>query len=109
MVISNRLKAYAERFENSGAWGREFTKWSGNPVPLKETIKAELEYVVDWYTKNYNNLCTQFEIDTEIVQIVAPRPSNRIFTLDGRKVRTENINSLPKGLYIIDGRKILVK
>ena len=50
-----RLDKYAGQFVASGAWEREYEKWNGNPVPLKESIADELEYVKEWYRENYEN------------------------------------------------------
>ena len=107
--IARRLDHYAELFTSSGAWKREHEKWNGNPVPLKECIADELEYVKDWYKKNYESLCTQFGIDvpTGIISKASYSPStNSIFTLDGRKMDEKAI--LRKGVYIVNGKKVIV-
>lgn len=107
--ISERLDHYAEQFTSSGAWEREFAKWNGNPVPLKESVDDELEYVKDWYWKNYVSLCTQFGIDvtTGIVNISTNQPSGHcIYTIDGRRISQKDIQ---KGIYIVNGKKIVVR
>lgn len=38
-----------------------------------------------------------------------PLTNNHIYTLTGRKVQAETINSLPKGIYIIDGKKVIIR
>ena len=55
--VCSLIDAYGESFMESGAWQREYEKWNNNPVPLKADIKEELEYVKDWYGRNYENLC----------------------------------------------------
>ena len=108
-TIAKRLDDYAEMFTSSGAWEREYAKWNGNPVPLKENIKDELEYVKGWYTKNYENLCAQFGIDNTmgISNAISYRiESGVIYTIDGRKI---NENIIRKGVYIVNGRKFVVK
>ena len=38
-----------------------------------------------------------------------PLTNNPIYTLTGRKVQAEAINSLPKGFYIINGKKMIIR
>ena len=38
-----------------------------------------------------------------------PLTNNRIYTLTGREVQEEAINSLPKGFYIINGKKAIIR
>ena len=107
--ISNRLDAYGKLFTVSGAWSREYEKWNGNPVPLKEDITEELEYVKDWYAKNYVQLCQQFgvEIPTGIVNVKSvAKPRSGIYTIDGRRIES---GVLRKGIYIKNGKKILIR
>ena len=91
----------------SGAWEREYLKWNGNPVPLKESIFDELEYVKDWYRKNFENLCAQFGVPLPIgiTHTASQSPDNPIFTMDG----IQHHKVTRKGLYIINGKKILMK
>lgn len=51
-----RLDDYASRFIESGAWAREYNKWNGNPVPLKENLMEEVEYAKKWYANNAVNM-----------------------------------------------------
>jgi len=108
--ISKRLDNYAELFTSSGAWEREYAKWNGNPVPLKESVIDELEYVKDWYGKNYENLCTQFGVEpttTGITNITSFQPSiNNIYTIDGRRISQKDMH---RGIYIVNGKKIVVR
>ncbi len=41
-------------------------------------------------------------------QVAIPTPSKGIHTLDGRRIETEG-NNLPKGIYIVDGKKKAIK
>lgn len=104
--ISKHLDSYVNMFELSGAWNRERQKWNGNPVPLKESLADEIQYVKDWYTRNFINLCEQFGKETTgIVNTKIKKESPDIYSMDGRK-----INSYPrKGLYIINGKKVVIK
>ena len=55
-AVFARFDNYARMFSESGAWAREYAKWNGNPVELKENIDDELNYVKDWYIKNAENI-----------------------------------------------------
>ena len=47
-------------------------------------------------------------IDREAIVPVNPKSINAVYDLSGRKVGT-SIEGLPKGLYIVGGKKLLVK
>ena len=108
--ISERLDNYAELFTTSGAWEREYAKWNGNPVPLKESIAEELEYVKGWYRKNYESLCAQFGVDDTmgITDNASHQPSDIIiiYTIDGRKISQEDMY---RGFYIVNGKKVVIR
>lgn len=107
--VSQRLDNYAEQFISSGAWEREYARWNDQPLPLKEDLTEEIAYVKDWYAKNYSNLCAQFgvEIPSGIVNIPSETHSNNaIYTLDSRRV---NESTLSKGIYIVNGKKKVIR
>ena len=107
--IGSRLDSYTSMFTESGAWEREYTKWNNNPVPLKEQLWEETDYVKNWYVKNYESLCEQFGTpSTGITNLGHPCTRKGIYTLDGRKIGVEHSNRLPKGVYIVNGRKMIV-
>lgn len=107
--INRRLDDYAELFTTSGAWEREYAKWNGMPVPLKQSIADELEYVKDWYRQNYESLCAQFGVDIPVGITYKNTPnapaSNKIYTLDGR---TLHHPLMQPGIYIKNGKKVVV-
>ena len=110
--IVQRLDHYANMFEASGAWEREQGKWNDNPVPLKANIAEEIDYVKGWYEKNYESLCTQFgtpSVTTGIANIRESVSPVSIYTLDGRKINATDTRQLTKGIYIVHGRKVLVR
>ena len=47
-------------------------------------------------------------IDRDAVVPVNPKSINAVYDLSGRKVGT-SVEGLPKGLYIVGGKKLLVK
>lgn len=106
--LCRRLDKYAGLFAVSGAWERECEKWNGNPVPLKESVADELEYVKEWYRENYENLCAQFGIVITGVMNQEQRlsPSHGIYTIEGSRI---NRKILHKGVYIVDGKKVVIR
>lgn len=62
--VNSLLEKYQDIFVSSGAWNREYNKWrdSGddenlNKAELKEDLSAEIDYVKEWYFRNYAMLC----------------------------------------------------
>ena len=106
-----RIDRYAEQFIHSGAWERELRKWDGNPVPLKPRIEEELEYVKNWYERNYDHLCALFFIPDDIQTAKAHVAENKFFfSVDGIVApRYDNKSVVRKGIFINDGKKIMVK
>ena len=93
-------------FMKSGAWERERNKWNNNPVPLKEDLHEEKDYVIGWYGRNRDYLLGMTSI--EIPQQASGNTSE-IYTPDGRRWQ-----ALQKGVNIVrqsDGttRKVYVK
>ena len=114
--ICRRLDDYANMFITSGAWMREREKWDGNPVPLKEDIMEELDYIKGWYAKNYESVCNQYELVRQSVSAShAPTASypSPLYDLQGRRVahsQFSTLNSqLKKGVYIQNGKKVVVR
>lgn len=102
------LDNYSKLFVESGAWGRECARWSGNPVPLKDDINDEMDYVKNWYVKNYNSLSRQF-VNTGIRQTTYHENFDNAYTIDGRKLSVGNPEKLSKGIYIINRKKVIVR
>jgi len=78
-----------------------------NDKEIKPVYEGQFNYSItladgDVITIDINNTLTA--IDT----ITASDSKKAIFTISGRKVN-EDINSLPKGIYIINGKKVSVK
>lgn len=111
-AINRRLDDYAQAFRISGAWQREYERWNDNPVPLAEHIDEELDYVKDWYKRNYVNVCHLMDVETTSVEapfVSAEKTPVEVYTVEGCRVPT-----LRKGVNIVrypDGssRKVLVR
>ena len=71
------------------------------PDALVESFKAN----ADW--AKLNVVGTTPTGISEIVTNTAS--SNTIYTIEGVKIATSKANSLSKGLYIINGKKVMVK
>lgn len=106
--IISRLDRYAEQFMASGAWEREYNRWNGSPVALKESVFDELEFVKDWYIQNYNWICSNLG-GTPYVKVIAPKSgvkASGLYMLDGRRLELKEGEVPPRGIYIRDGKKV---
>ena len=102
------LDNYSKMFVESGAWERECTRWSGNPVPLKNDINDEMDYVKNWYVKNCDSLNYQF-VNTGINKTTYHENLDNAYTIDGRRFSVGDLEKLPKGIYIINRKKVIVR
>ncbi len=116
--IEKRLDEYSDAFLTSGAWEREYNKWNENPVPLKQSITEEIDYVKDWYRRNCEFLCEEFKLWTMGVLNVPEtigkedvgKYEDGVYLMDGRKVSNSlDIKGLPKGPYIVGGKVVIVR
>ncbi len=122
--IEKRLDEYADAFLTSGAWEREYAKWNGNPVPLKPSIAEELDYVKDWYGRNYKFLCEKFKSEqmgiSDVPETISMgrdcldgngrKYADGVYWMDGRKIRdSSDIEGLARGVYIVGGKVVIVR
>ncbi len=105
--VNSILDKYAESFEKSGAWQREYKKWNKNPVELTESIYDELNYVKQWYKGNRENLFTQFGIEDGITLPFMDSPNKAIYDVRGNRIHNE-LYALPRGFYFINGQKTYI-
>ena len=59
----------------------------------------------------FNGEIVDDDMATEILEAIADAPIavGGIYDLTGRRVQSDDLNALPKGLYIVNGKKMLVK
>lgn len=103
------LEDNAASFRASGAWQREYQRWNGNPVPLKEDIADEVEYIKTWYQDSYDNLCRHLGTVAGTDQLTARESDESAYSINGLKIPSRERKNLPKGIYIIGGRKVVVR
>lgn len=102
------LDKYAESFDKSGAWGREYKRWNKNPVELSQSIYSEINYVKEWYKNNRDNLTAQFrnEVGATTVPFMEYNDMD-IYDIRGNRIYKE-LYELPKGIYFINGQKVFI-
>lgn len=103
------LDGYATSFRISGAWQREYQRWNGNPVPLKEDIADEVDYIKRWYQNSYDNLCQHLGAGAGTGRLAAGETNGPTYAIDGRRIPGHAGQHLPKGIYIIGSRKVAVQ
>jgi len=114
--ILQRFRTYLDEFKACGAAQREYERWNGNTdiSRLNLDFDTEMDYITDWFTRRMNYLDTQrFDIASLPSDIHTPEKSYReqeIYNLNGQKVgHRSDIDRLPVGIYIIGGKKIVIK
>ena len=63
--VESRMRTYEKELSISGAWRRETERWGGDPVPLREELGDEVDYLVEYYRKNLEALGLQGEAEDE--------------------------------------------
>ena len=73
-----------------------------------ENITEDKYYTVNASTggnkMTVNDVTSQY---TGITPVTVSDPVSRIYTLDGRLMPTTDVNALPRGIYIVNGRKLV--
>ncbi|MGM9803126.1 MAG: CotH kinase family protein [Muribaculaceae bacterium] len=106
-AVRARLDNYAQQFIESGAWAREYAKWNGNPVELKEDINEELNYVKEWYEMNATAIDTN--IFNGVGGIDAIVSDDELLPADGcaYNVLGQRVSDGYKGFVIKNRRKYI--
>jgi hypothetical protein len=118
--VLNRFRTYLNTFKLCGAAKREYDKWNGDTDIARRNLDFdnEMEYLTDWITRRLNYLDTKrFDIaslpsDIAEINSAAASEDNGVYDLQGRKVSqnsTVHTSQLKKGIYIVNGKKVLVK
>lgn len=114
--ILKRFRTYLERFKQCGAAQREYDKWNGDTdiSRLNLDFDNEMTYITDWFTRRMNYLDTQrfaiSELPSGISNVTLTGQAQAVYNLNGQKVTTtDHIYSLPTGIYIINGRKVIIQ
>ncbi len=122
--IIARFARQLDAFKTAGADQREYKKWSGDSDIAGKTLNftTELTYLKTWITKRMNYLDkTRFDIESLPAGIYAVEADDNtlvrkgmqgIFTMDGRRISLtsdeQQLRQLPSGIYLINGRKVVV-
>jgi hypothetical protein len=118
--ILERFSTYLNRFKLCGAAQREYDKWNGDTdiARLSLNFDNEMEYLTDWFTRRMNYLDTKrFDIASLPSGIETAYNNSRtqgtaVYDLQGRMVSSQSTvhsSQLTKGVYIINGKKVVVK
>ena len=122
-AIIKRFENQLNEFKVCGADEREYAKWSyDTDVSRRElNFDTEMEYLRDWFTRRMEYLDTKrFDIASlpsgiKGVQTEPESTNIAIYTLGGQKVANATranakdvLGTLPSGVYIVDGRKVIV-
>jgi hypothetical protein len=98
LVVSGAPQSY---------WTRDWLSWDS------ESTAEQWPYRVKFYQTNAQGRATNNELPPEIAGITATHaastPTNtRVYSLDGRLVG-QDLKQLPAGIYVVGGRKVVVK
>ena len=129
--LCNRFQSYADLFEESGAIAREQKCWSS----YHSNILKDVDYIKGWIAERLTYLDQQygyvqpdgvdyvetdyigvsggvgcFTLSTNVAQMV------KVYNLNGQLVRAlevqpvvQRVDGLAKGVYVVAGKKVLVK
>ncbi len=107
--LKQRFNRYFTLFRETGADERETARWSGvdgiylNFLDEQTYIENWIDDRIKYMDEKYNYTNTSIAIPTEC----DADSSTHIYNITGLKVGNNNINGLSKGVYIINGRKVL--
>ena len=114
--ILQRFRTQLDEFKTCGAAQREYDRWNGDTDISRRSLDfdTEMDYLTDWFTRRMQYLDdVRFDIGSLPSSIAEQQQTNRtydVYDLQGQKVGTHsNIGSLPAGVYVINGRKIVKK
>lgn len=114
--VSQRLRDNCRLFMESGAWGRTVEYWPTQKYAEKyvEDLEKEVELVIKWYEARFASMDEYFGITpeeragfagVEFTITDSETGTDAIYNIQGLKVE----DMTAPGLYIVGGKKILVK
>ncbi len=132
--LKARFHAYFDQFDVSGAGDREDTRWVKNDATTLD-FAAERIFLDNWIDKRLTYLDEQYDIATVGIRVdeaddtfsatggrgailFRSAEARRVSLYDaaGRLVRHADlregyteVNNLPRGIYVVEGRKVMVR
>lgn len=106
--VESIMNGYATLLDETGGWQRDRTKWNFNPVTLYETAQQEVDYMMEWYRKNHQQLTQLLKpyLPSAVMETTRTLPLDQgnWYDLLGRSVRPADLR---KDIYIHNRKKIL--
>ncbi len=107
--LKERFNQYFKLFRDSGADERETARWSGvDGIDLN--FAGEQAYIENWIDGRLKYMDKKYKYTETSIASYSKRDdhsSTHIYNISGLKVDNNNLNGLPKGIYIINGKKVL--
>ena len=113
--VSNIIDKYTHLLDQNGAWQRERERWNGmqncwhkdEPINLGYTAAEEAQYMKDWYEANFSDMKSKIT-SIESAKVENTLRNSSIYSIDGRIVNVKSKGELSSGLYIINGKKVVI-
>ena len=113
--VSQRLRDYRDLFINSGAWARQSTYFDAlkDKPCYVEDLSKEIDYIIAWYKNRVAEMDAYFGITSDGIGSLETSSASEetknpaVYDLFGRKVADHFNTSLPSGLYIVNGKKVV--
>lgn len=114
-ALDSRMKAYADLFARSGAWGREYGRWgkmmADHGLDFADTPYAETEYISRWYREQVAYIDDLLQKGMtgigEVPALSGDASDAPVYNLNGKYVgRYSGVwAGLPLGIYVVGGKK----
>lgn len=114
--LQQKYRYYYDLIARSGAASRETTRWSGDSDIRGEQISFdyEINYIENWIKQHMQLIDTKgFPLSLEVIPVAIETPyitntdnKTTICDLSGRRLSN---TKLSRGIYIVNGRKMLVR
>ncbi len=122
-ALISRFQKQVDELKTAGAAARESAKWSydSDVDGKKIDFDVEMKYLSDWITRRMDYLDKiRFDIGSlpagiRAVQTTADHRTVVIYDVSGRRITSalrdsldDTLSTLPAGIYLVDGKKIIV-